>query len=568
MISSSANLNQSLVSVSANLNAEATTLSSSLNTALVSVSANLNGSVVTLSSQINSNTAQISAIANDIAMINRAASTTSTSASNTAYGWQSAANMSGTGNVSVGSGTSQGTTGSENVAVGESAGASVVGSTNTGVGTLASSTVSGSYNSGSGYAASRGIIGDRNVGMGAFSSTSIEGFDNSGIGYVASANVVGDGNTAAGASSGQSVTGNANSALGIGAGQSVTGNANIAIGQNAGSAGAVPITASMNSEARALESVHRANLAVQGSNNIAIGTNAGMGNGNAFSNTLAIGTNASAVQTSAVALGANAIATAPNAVAIGAGSVANQADTVSVGSATSQRRITNVASGADQNDAATFGQLVNATNNLSQGISKAYKGIAMSQAASSAVPVTTRPGETAIALGTGYFEGNTAIGFGIAGASRDGGRVVRIASALTPGFDQVSMQASYQMRVGRAAPVQVMLDASKVADMPFAVWHKANFTNVHILTPGLAYQFDTLDGDRTFKVAVTKVIEQSGYSWDALIEELTRDGEWHSLNRRVSIRKGNDAQKVLKEAIKRLSAFVEEDESLMRKSGR
>src|SRR5262249_35237454 len=71
----------------------------------------------------------------------------------------------------------------------------------------------------------------------------------------------------------------------------------------------------------------------------------------------AFGAGASSSGTGAIALGAGSSASAPNSVALGNGSVANAPNTVSVGSAGNERRITNVAAGANPTDAVNVSQL-------------------------------------------------------------------------------------------------------------------------------------------------------------------------------------------------------------------
>lgn len=71
-------------------------------------------------------------------------------------------------------------------------------------------------------------------------------------------------------------------------------------------------------------------------------------------NAVAIGNSATAVKDNAIALGASAIANAEKAVAIGSGTTNSEANTVAVGS----RRITQVADGTVNTDAATYGQLL------------------------------------------------------------------------------------------------------------------------------------------------------------------------------------------------------------------
>jgi hypothetical protein len=509
-----------------------------------------------------------------------------TAAGNTLYGVSSGVILSGTGNVAVGISSGQNVTGNSNVSVGDSAGESIVGSTNTGLGTLSSSTISGGYNAGSGFGSSRAISGDSNTGMGSLSSVNVTGYFNSGLGTQSSINVVGYGNTAAGASSGQSVTGSSNSALGIGAGQSVTGNANIAIGQNAGSAGALTTTATINTElasqskaiqVKTEDVVVPSALPIQGDNNVAIGTNAGLGNGNQFSDTVALGTNASAQQSQAVAIGANttaagisalalgsgASAIADNSVALGAGSIANAPNTVSVGSVGSQRRIVNVAPGVNASDAATFGQVDSVARQAQSGISIADRGVAMALAGAGATNASAKPGETAIAMGTGYFEGNTALGVGVASASIDGDRVLRVGSAISPGLADVTLQASYQMRVGRASGAikntgGTVQDAQvhQALPIPFSIWNRHGFKRVMQLVPGRLYT--VFHGTRQFRLAIADSVTESGTAWGVQVDEMLRDGQWRHIPEMDKVDANPNMKLALSSIIEALDAYAKE----------
>src|SRR5262245_6692713 len=75
------------------------------------------------------------------------------------------------------------------------------------------------------------------------------------------------------------------------------------------------------------------------------------------SNSIAVGTGASATRNGAIAIGSGARATKPGAVAIGGGSIANVADTISVGKAGNERRIVNVAAGINPTDAVNLAQV-------------------------------------------------------------------------------------------------------------------------------------------------------------------------------------------------------------------
>ena len=118
-------------------------------------------------------------------------------------------------------------------------------------------------------------------------------------------------------------------------------------------------TASSNTTPNGASTAVGANSSATGNYSTAYGSlAAALGDGST-----ALGVNASAIAQSSVAIGAGSqvLAGANNSVALGASSVADRANTVSVGSSTAQRQIVNVANGTQATDAATFGQLTNAT---------------------------------------------------------------------------------------------------------------------------------------------------------------------------------------------------------------
>jgi autotransporter adhesin len=143
-----------------------------------------------------------------------------------------------------------------------------------------------------------------------------------------------------------------------------------------------------------------------GNGDTAVGTNAHVGADNgtavganshidaAASNATAIGAGASIGPNGshAVAIGENASANAPNAVAIGSNSVANQPNTVSFGSPGYERRLTNIAPGVYNTDAANYGQ-----------VRRAYGGVAMAFAMTSVQP-SLAPREQAVSLGVGTYQ--------------------------------------------------------------------------------------------------------------------------------------------------------------------
>ena len=376
--------------------------------------------------------------------------------------------------------------------------------------------------------------GYSNVTVGDSAGANLTGVQNSSYGDSSSISVTGDQNTSMGSASGNSVTGSGNTTIGVNSGEAVIGSNNSAIGLGAGES-------------------------VTGNANIAIGQAAGLGSGASFSNAISIGTSASANQTSAVAIGANATAGAANSVALGANSVATEPNTVSVGSPGSERRITNVAPGVNSTDAATYGQLTSAIsttqNEINQVGSLANKGIAMSMAQAGAGSSIPHPGEMAISMGSGYFEGEAAMGVGVAGASKSGERVFRLASSMTPGFGDIGVQASYQMRLGKGAP-PIADSTEKIdgADIPYTEWKKFGFHEVRVYVPSRLYQARV--GNRTFRFELASVTDDNGPGWAASVEEQQRDDSWRILDQQLNLSSVSTPMKALLNAITALSNSI------------
>ena len=154
----------------------------------------------------------------------------------------------------------------------------------------------------------------------------------------------------------------------------------------------------------------------------AVGTNA---NANG-ANTSAFGTNSAvnADKGSAFGTGANVLAGATNSVALGNGSVANEANTVSVGSVGHERKITNVADGENDHDAANMGQLraiQNQSNTALAEIDKTNVRVnrvgALSAAMASLKPYYvdgTEKGQVMAGVGAYHGERALALGYGYA----------------------------------------------------------------------------------------------------------------------------------------------------------
>lgn len=174
------------------------------------------------------------------------------------------------------------------------------------------------------------------------------------------------------------------------------------------------------------------------SNSVAIGAGAtalssvavGTGAQAVGTNTTAIGDDAVASGEYAAAFGNGAQATHDNSVAIGSGSTTSAPNTVSVGSAGNERRITNVAPGVLGTDAVNVDQLYAAIMALG-GVSQQYvdeqiaslrvemaRGIAAAAAMKNVQPSTV--GKTAVGVGVGLFQGQTAFGFSLARAPKEG----------------------------------------------------------------------------------------------------------------------------------------------------
>ena len=111
--------------------------------------------------------------------------------------------------------------------------------------------------------------------------------------------------------------------------------------------------------------------------------------------------------------------TGVNSVAIGANSVANRANTVSVGSAGNERIIANVADGVAPTDAANMRQLQSVANMVGEVKKDAMAGTASAMAIGN-LPQATIPGKGMMAIGAGYYKGQTATALGVSKMSENG----------------------------------------------------------------------------------------------------------------------------------------------------
>jgi len=146
----------------------------------------------------------------------------------------------------------------------------------------------------------------------------------------------------------------------IGTDARATGDSSTAVGRLSSATGLSSVTFGASATASGQRSVAIgafSGTTGSGSSNIALGYNAGgnvLGSGN-----IAIGLNAGrdVTASSSISIGWGSRATASSSVAIGLNSVASASNTVSVGRETSLRRIVNVATGVNPNDAVNVAQL-------------------------------------------------------------------------------------------------------------------------------------------------------------------------------------------------------------------
>ena len=184
------------------------------------------------------------------------------------------------------------------------------------------------------------------------------------------------------------------------------------------------------------------------------------------SNSVAVGSGATATGNNSAALGSNSSATANNSVAIGAGSTASRgAQTnykdpisgkaassvgeVSVGSAGADRQITNVAPGTAPTDAANVGQvevaITQANAYTSTRFAKASRqtwSVAAVAAALANLPQAPNPGQSMIGMSFGSSRGEVGFAAG--------------ASYYTPDHDMIfKASASYSAQSGMSGGVGV-----------------------------------------------------------------------------------------------------------------
>jgi len=194
------------------------------------------------------------------------------------------------------------------------------------------------------------------------------------------------------------------------------------IGASATGSGSTALGDGASARSRDTALGYRATVTADGS--VAVGANSTVNS----INSVAVGADtmveAGADGGSALGQGARVATGATGSVALGQNSVASEANTVSVGSVGNERRLTNIADGINDTDAANVGQLRQAAaamqadvSDLQNRVGKVERRLddvgALSSAFSALVPNARSAGNTQIALGTGYYEGSTAMAAGL-----------------------------------------------------------------------------------------------------------------------------------------------------------
>jgi len=213
--------------------------------------------------------------------------------------------------------------------------------------------------------------------------------------------------------------GSYSAATAVGYRSTVWGNNSIAIGNEAvagtGAAGTAPGVNITVSNATALGGQARAST----TGSTAIGATA---NATGTSST-AIGTGSSSIGNSSVALGAGTVATQDNTVAVGGRRVVGLADGTGATDAVTLQQLQAAIAGVGGVGGVDTGAILNQANSYTDqainGLRKEYSRAIAAVAASPALPALA-PGERAIAVGTGYYNGQGGIGIAFAQAMQSG----------------------------------------------------------------------------------------------------------------------------------------------------
>ena len=145
-----------------------------------------------------------------------------------------------------------------------------------------------------------------------------------------------------------------------------------------------------------------------------------------------LGTGANASGTDSTALGSHSVASGNDAVAVGANSIAARDHTVSVGSAGNERQITHVAAGIERTDAANWGQVQDAVQEVRHWVRDRFRqagrlanaGTAAAMAMTN-VPQAYAADQSALGAGIGSFKGQSALALGLSTITPGGRWVVK-----------------------------------------------------------------------------------------------------------------------------------------------
>ena len=307
------------------------------------------------------------------------------------FGLAAGTNAQATGQASVALGQNAKSTSESTVAIGKDAQA------------LPWRTISIGQDAGKNQAADK--VGDKNehINIGVNAGQNIDGQLNISIGQKAGSDTQGKGNIALGQNAGQFV-GGTNSSVGN----------NIAIGTNANRFSAP-------NDVQEVIAIGFGATA-EGTRSVALGKDAKTKKVDAV-DSVAIGASSQANGASSVAIGLNAIVNGADNVALGAKSVADTKvgagyltgkpsnTVVSVGNDTLQRRIVNVADGADDQDAVTVAQLKRTSDDVFSKVNAAINNIPANSGSGINYDTTTRPGQAnSITLKKDTVIGNVAPG--------------------------------------------------------------------------------------------------------------------------------------------------------------
>ena len=146
----------------------------------------------------------------------------------------------------------------------------------------------------------------------------------------------------------------------------------------------------------------------------------------------AVGTDATASGAESTAIGAHSTASGTGAVALGANSVADRDHSVSVGSAGSERQITHVAAGTARTDAANWGQVQDAVQEVQRWVRDRFRQASRLANAGTAaafamtnVPQAYAPHQSSLGAGIGSFKGQSALAVGMSTITPGGRWVVK-----------------------------------------------------------------------------------------------------------------------------------------------